>query len=256
MACNQVRSYKRMPPELWDRVIDGLPSLTGRYAADVFQFTLQAQHKKHSDILKLIIRDDESWTLIARRLGLRLALLGDDLHALYNDPTLPAYLALLTGDNTKSIRHDKTKLFKALQPHHRNENNEVVFANSRIILSVDEAVYNPFFVTLDPKRLFGYGDDKKLRSASLYLEDRQYALRTIQEPDIVGVGDGVLSLRDVSDICGVTLTHPREVEMKRRYQQCFQSRNCLLVFPLCPVGYRFNGDNILGWEWGDGNPGV
>jgi hypothetical protein len=242
-----------MPQELWDRVIDRLPSLTGRYAADVFGFKLQERHKKHSDLLRLIIRDDEKWTAIARRLGLELTLVGDALHALYHDPTQPAYLALLTGDKTKTIRHDKTKLFAALQPHSRGKNNEVVFDKSRIVLSIDEAIYNPFFVTLDPKRLFGYGEDGKLRSASLYLEDREYAVRAIREPDIVGVGDRASTLKDVSLICGITLTHPKEVKMKQRYQQCFQRIDCPVAFPLCPDLYVFNGDNILGWEWGDAN---
>jgi ubiquinone/menaquinone biosynthesis C-methylase UbiE len=250
------RSYKRMPQELWEMVIVDLPSLSGSYAAEAFGFRLQERHRKHSNIWKMIFRVDEKWTPIARRQGIKLVLVGDNLHALYNDPMQPAYLALVTGDKTKTIRHDKAKLLVALQPHRLNKNNEIVFHESRIVLNIDDAIHNPFFITSTPKKLFGYCEHGKLRSASLYLQDSEYALRTIRQDDIVGPGERVSTLQDVSLICGITLTHPIEMELRQRYQQCFQYLCCPPAYPLCPKGYKFNGDNILGWQWEDENPSI
>lgn len=245
------RSFTRMSQELWDMVIEGLPSLTGRHAAQVFGFTLPERQQKHSGIWNKILKDDETWTSIAERQGLNPFLVGDDLHVLHNDPEQPAYLALVTGDKTGIIRHDKTKLLASLRAHHWNEKNEIVFQESKIILNIDEALHNPFFITLTPKRLFGCCEHNRLRSASLYWQDNEYALRTIGPNDIVGTGEHASTLRDVSLICGITLSHPKEMTLRRRRQQCFQHPNCPPAYPLCPIGYKFNGDNILGWDWGD-----
>lgn len=242
------RAYKRMPPELWDKVIDGLPSLTGRHAADAFGFGLSQQHLKHSAILKHIFYDHEKWTSIVRRMGLNTILVGDDLHLLYDDPMQPAYLALLTGDRTKTIRHNKSKLMAALRPHSLNKYNEIVFIHSKIILNIEEAIHNPFYVTLTPAKLFAYGKDRQLRSASLYLWDNEYAVRTIELQDIVGSAEKISEIRDVSLICGITLSHPKELKLRRRYQQCFQHMDCPTSFPISPAEYKFNGDNMLGWR--------
>jgi hypothetical protein len=237
-------------------VIGDLPSLSGSNAAEAFGFRLQERHRKHSDIVKKIFLVDEKWTPIARRQGIKLVLVGDNLHALYNDPMQPAYLALVVGDKTKTIRHDIAKLLAALRPHRLNKENEIVFHESRIVLNIDDAIHNPFFITTTPKKLFGYCEQGKLRSASLYLKDSEYALRRIRQDDIVGAGARVSTLQDVSLICGITLTHPKEMERRQRHQQCFQHSDCPPVYPLCPDGYKFNGDNILGWQWEDETPSI
>jgi hypothetical protein len=245
------RSFMKMPQELWRMVIHDLPSLTGRYAAEVFGFELEERHQKHSSVWNKILKDDEEWTSIGTKRGLNPILVGDGLHDLYEDPEQPAYLALLTGDKTGIIRHDKTKLLASLRAHHRNEKREIVFHESNIILNIDEAIYNPFFITLSPKRLFSHHRHNRLRSASLYWQDDEHALRTIGPDDIVGNGERASTLHDVSLICGITLTHPEEMTLRQRRQQCFQHPNCPPAYPLCPIGYKFNGDNILGWEWND-----
>ena len=246
----QERSYTRMSQELWDMVIEHLPSLTGRHAATAFNFKLAERHQRHSDIWSKMIKDEEVWTSIATRQGLNLALVGDDLHSLHYDPMNPAYIALVTGDKHGNIRHDRTKLLMSLRAHHWNENNEIVFDESNITLNVDEALHNPFMVTLSPKKLFSYRHGS-LRSASLYWKDSRYALRTIGPDDIVGIGERTSTLQDISLICGITLTHPEETALRQRHQQCFQHPNCPPASPICPVGYRYNGDNILGWDWDD-----
>lgn len=242
-----------MSQELWDMVVKDLPSLTGRYAAQVFDFRLQDRHEKHSDVWNKIFKDNEKWSLVATRQGLNPVLVGDDLHSLYHnleqhDPKQAAYIALLTGDKCGDIRYDKTELLASLRAHYWNEDNEIVLYESNIILSIDEALRNPLFITLTPEKLFTYRHNE-LCSASLYWKDNEYALRTIRSDDIVGIGDRASTLQDVSLICGITLTHPKEMELRQRHQQCFQHPNCPSAYPLCPIGYKFNGDNILGWEW-------
>jgi hypothetical protein len=240
------RAFERMPQELWKMVIEHVPSLTGKYVAQVFSFKLEERHQKHADIWDRIFREKDTWTPTAIRQGLNPSVIGDGLHTLYNDPKQPAYLCLLTGDKTRNIRHDKMKLLTSLREHHFNEKGEVVFHDSKIILNIDEALYNSFFITSTPKKLFSCRKNR-LRSAFLYYTDSQYELREIGPDDIVGIGQQISTLRDVSSICGITLRHPKG--MWQRHQQCFQHPNCPPTYPVCPIGYGYNGDNILGWEW-------
>jgi hypothetical protein len=180
------RAFERMPQELWKMVIEYLPSLSGRYVAEVFGFKLEERHQKHADVWHSMFREKDTWTLIAIRQGLNPFVVGDGLHTLYNDPKQPAYLCLLTGDKTRNIRHDKMKLLTSLREHHFNENGEVVFHDSKIILNIEEALYNPFFITSTPEKLFSC-QKNRLRSASLYYTDSQYALQEIGPGNIIGI---------------------------------------------------------------------
>ena len=238
------RPPMQMPYELWRMVVDELPSLTGRHAAEAFGFKLKERHKKHSGVWNEIFRCDEEW-------GLNFILIGDDLRDLLNDPKRPACIALLTGDRTGRIRPNKTKFLLSLRPHDLNEKHEIVFHESNIILNVADALYNTFFTTLEPSQLFSCCGDNELRSASLYWQDMEYALRTIGPNDIVGVGGRASTLQSVSYTCGITLTHPKELALKYRHQHCFQHPDCPLAYTLLPTGCNYNGHNILGWELGD-----
>jgi hypothetical protein len=128
-----------------------------------------------------------------------------------------------------------------------------VFQESNITLNINEALYNLFYISLTPEKLFSY-QHTGLRSASLYWKDNQYAVRTIGPDDIVGMGDKACTLQDVSLICGITLTHPKEMMLRQRHQQCFQHPNCPLA--LCQVKGDHSGENIAKYvmeviqEWG------
>jgi hypothetical protein len=161
-----------------------------------------------------------------------------------------AYIALSTGDKMGNIRHEKTKLLASLRAYGWSEKNEIVFQESDITLNINEALYNLFYISLTPEKLFSC-QHTSLRSTSLYWKDNQYAVRTIGPDDIVGMGDKASTLQDVSLICGITLTHPKEMVLRQRHQQFFQHPNCPQAYPLFPIGYKFNGDNILGWERDD-----
>lgn len=240
-------SIPQISQELWDMIVDHLPSLHGRHAAQALQFKLTERHQSHSEIWSKIFKD-HIWTSIATRQGLNPVLLGDDLHSLYRDPMLPAYLVLLTADRTGNIQHDKVKLLASLRPHHWNENSDIVFEESSIILNISGALHNSFIINLYPRKLFSY-QHGQLRAASLYWQDSRYELRTIGSDDVVGIGEQASSLQDISLICGITLTHPQETPLRQRHQQCFQHPDCPAVYPICPPGYQYFGNNILGWDW-------
>jgi hypothetical protein len=139
------------------------------------------------------------------------------------------------------------KLLESLKPHCWNENKEIVFEKSNITLNIDEALYSPFIVTLFPEKLFSYRQGQ-LRSASLYWEDDQYALRAIGPDHIAGIEERKFTLQSVSLICGITLQHPKETVSIQRHQQCFQHPECPSVHPICPSGRRYDGYNIIGWR--------
>lgn len=241
------RYFANMPQELWQAVLQDLPSFTGSKAAEVLDFKLHDRERKHSDIWKHVFRD-EKWCLIVKRQGLNPILVGDDLHKLYDDPQQSAYIALLTGDNTRNIRHEKSKLLASLKPHDLNEKNEIVFRDSRIVLNIEEPLNNPFFVSLSPKKLFA-SQHNEPRSASLYWKDSENLLRAIGPSDIVGLGKGPFVLQDVSVLCCITLTYPKEMSLRRQF--CFQDSDSPAANLLCPSGYCSKG-NILGWKGEDG----
>jgi hypothetical protein len=241
------RPYTRIPQELWRIIVDYLPSLTGRYAAEVFGFQLQDQHQRHSNIWNKIFETKE-WTSTVTELDFNPFLVGDGLHNLYNDPDQPAYIALLTGDKSGKLGHCKESLISSLRPHTRNEKDEIVFHDSKIILNITDALYSTFFTVLTPKRLFSCYDDNKLRTACLYWQDEEYALRTVESNSIVGAGGRASSLDTVSFICGISLPHPKEMGVLHRRQYCFQHPTCPTVHAHLPEGRRYNGRNILGWE--------
>jgi hypothetical protein len=241
------RSFQKMSPELWEMVMEYLPSLTGRHAAEVFNFPLTERHQRHSNIWSKIFKDSETWTSIVTRQCLNLVLIGDDLHSLDRDPMRQAYLALLTGDETRDIRYDKEEFLASLRPHDQNEINEIVFQESNITLNIDDVLWVPEIILSTPEKLFSHRHTG-LRSASLYWRDNQYTVRTIGPDDIVGIGERASTLQDVSLICGVILTPPKEMVLRQRHQQFFEHPNCQGI-PLFPISCRSDIYKILGWEF-------
>lgn len=244
------RAYKRMPLELWYMILSEVPSMTGRHAATAFCFPLGERHKKHSGIWDRILKDEE-WTSYAQSQGLNPCLVGVNLYNLFKDPTSPARIELSTGDMTGSIRHHRAKLISSLRPHDMNEQHEIIFRESRIVLGISDALYNTFFTTLPPETLFFDDGDGQLHCACIYWKDKDYSLRKIDAQDIVGIGGRVATLKDVSLICGITFRYPREVTPQGTYQQRFLHEDCPPAYPLCATGQRYERHNILGWRWGD-----
>ena len=115
-------------------------------------------------------------------------------------------------------------------------------------MNVVDALYNTFFTTLDPKRLFGW-EEGKLRSACLYWKDKEYALRCIGAGDIVGIGGQAANLRNVSYICGITFTLPEEIRTGLTYQKCFVHPKCPAAYPHYPSVGVYRRNKTLGWEW-------
>jgi hypothetical protein len=245
-------------------IVQHLPSLTGSYAATVFNFGLEEHHWQHSSIWN-IIWEHNRWPSLAEGMGLQPLLIGN-LPTLrdYLGPTTsntnasaiylgqPLKLALLAGDKTGQIRFHREELLSSLRPHHLNERQEVVFHNSNIILNIDDAVHCAYYATLSPDTLFTYSDSGLLQSGSLYWRDSEYAVRVIGIEDVVGIGGPASISQDISLVCGITLTHPKEMKLADRRQYLFQHPSCPEISPLLPIVYNKDGGWILGWEFTGG----
>jgi len=225
-----------------------MPSLTGKFAAEAFKFTLEPRYKRHSSIWDLILKPDEVWTPLAVEMGLLPFLVGCDLHKIKDQATEPAFIVLLTGDKTGNIRQHRDKLLSSLRPHELRNGQEIVFKNSNIVMNVVDALYSTFFTTLDPKKLFSY-EEGKLQSACLYWKDKEYALHVIETGDIVGIGWQAPTLESVSHICGITFRVPNKVLLC--YQKCFVHPKCPPAYPIYPSGGIYDRNNTLGWQWGE-----
>jgi hypothetical protein len=230
-------------------VVEHLPSLTGRHAAEIFHFPLNERHQRHSGILSEIFQTNQ-WAEIATGLGHTPFVFGDDLHGIFEDLTQPAYIALLTGDKSGKLLPYRDVFLSSLKPHSRNDKNEISFRKSRIILNVSAVLDSTFLTMLAPARLFSYSNDYQLRSGCLYWQDEEYALHTVTSIDVVGNGGRASTLESVSSICGVYMPYPKERSLSNRQQFCFQHPKCPMVYTLLPPGSNYNGRNILGWMLG------
>jgi hypothetical protein len=239
----------KIPQELWDIVMEYLPSLTGRYAAQVFNFTLTKGRRLHSEIWSKIIKEEASWHDIAIKYRLNLTLVGDNLHSLVENPEAPASLALVKGNKRECTDLFRKELFRSFKPYNVKD-NEIVFKESNITLNIDGVLNESGNILCTPEKLFSY-QHTNWRSASLYWRDNEHALRTIGPDDIVGIRTRGSALQDISHICGITLTHPKKMALKRRQQYIFEHRECSECRNLLDIsapGHQHNGDNHLGFE--------
>lgn len=231
-------------------VLKDVPSLTGKHAADALGFTLEPRHQRHSSIWDLILKPDEDWTSFVEDMGLLPFLAGHDLRKIKPGVTEPAFIVLLTGDETGNVRHHRDRLLSSLQPHHLRNRQEVVFKNSNIVMNVVDALYSTFFTTLDPSKLFSY-EEGELRSACLYWKDEEYALHHIGNGDIVGIGGPAPTIESVSYICGIMFKLPGKFSQGLYYQKCFVHEKCPAAYPIYPNGGIYDRNNTVGWQWGE-----
>lgn len=197
---------------------------------------------------------NHTWTSIASSLGLNLAVVGQNLRAVYNGnhgmDTPPAHIVLVTGDKSGDIRFHRKTFFDSLRPHTFYEStNEVFFKDLNIMLNIHDALKSPEMIFIDPEKLISY-EKNGLYSAYLFWHDSKYALRTVGPGDIVGIGGKASVLRDVSIICGLALAPPESFGLHETQQVfCIKGLSGRSVGPLSRTGYVYNGDNCLGWKW-------
>jgi hypothetical protein len=181
-------------------------------------------------------------------------LVGQNLHNLYDcedtGNAKPAYIVLVTRDNSGDILFHKQILLDSLKPHiFNNKTNKVVFKNLNITLNIDDAIRCPESISLEPKRLFSYRY-KHLRSACLYWQDSRYALYDIGAKDIIGIGRNAHTLKSVFLVCGLTLPHSKNslIPYQQQLQQCFLDPKCP---PIRPIGHYDDRGRciLLGWKW-------
>ena len=224
-----------------------LPLLTGKHTAEIFGFQVEERLQRHSGILNLIFETSKRATVVTN-MGFAPFLFGDDLHQLFDNPKQVAYTALLTGDKSGKLLPYRDLLLTSLKSHTRNGKNEIFSRDSQIIVNVSAVLESTFLTTLAPAPLFSYDDNNQLRSACLYWQDEEYALRIVSFIDVVGNGGRASTLESISSICGVSMPYPKELGLSHRQQFCFKHPNCPMVYTLLPAGSHYNGRNILGWR--------
>jgi hypothetical protein len=150
----------------------------------------------------------------------------------------------------------RDELLSSLRLHDLDERYEAVFRDSNIVLNIDDALHSAYYTSLSPETLFTYNDAGRLTAGSLYWQDDMYAVREIgaKGDDVVGIGGPASTALDISFICGITLTHPKEVELVDRRQYLFQHPSCPAVSPLLPVLYTREGGWVLGWDFTGNEP--
>lgn len=258
MSLDRGRAIK-LPHELWDIVTKHLGVLSTDAAANVFKIPRSSAQQQHAKVWKAIFKD-ENWTSKARAQGLNPALVGHDLHNLYDCADIqsakPTYIALVTGDMSGDLRHYKETLLTSLRPHTfiNESTKEIAFAGTEITLNISDAIDNPEIVPIQPTKLFSRSG--KLRSACLYWGDNKlvkirkdnklvkigkndYKLVTIRRKDIVGIGRKATTLENVSLVCGLTL----RMHDANNQPQAFKDPEC--KEPISPI---FQKRKLVGWK--------
>jgi hypothetical protein len=200
------QKYQKIPQELWDKITPHLPSLTTRHAAKVLSFGLWPSQESHSGVWDAII-EDPSWIHKAiADFQVNPILIGQNLHNCVNSSNKSAYLTLIVRDNSGELRSRKEDFLKSLRGRPKlNTRNEVYFPSSKITLNVADLIRSFEVIPADTKRLFSHRY-KSLQSAYLLWNDPEHKVRTIDSEDIVGIGGRAFTLRNVSFICGLSVT--------------------------------------------------
>ncbi len=152
-----------------------------------------------------MIFKNSNWLEKAEQSGLKPALFGCNLTALYNGERKGlANVALVISDWSGDARFFEQDLFQSMHKHTYNEKTYEVRFDSGIILNIYDAVKcREGIMVASPRKLFEQGDNC-IFSTLLYYGERK--LRDV-EPRYIGGMDGVgpKRLSKVKDICSVKL---------------------------------------------------
>jgi hypothetical protein len=160
------------------------------------------------------------------------------------------YIALVIGDKSRGIRFYSKVFLDSLRPHtFCRAANEVVFKDSNITLNIHDALEAPKIIHMEPEKLFSY-QENRLCSAYIFLNDSQYALRTLGSESIVGIGGKALTPKHISIICGLVLKSYEASELQKIQQVfCVKGLRGKHVRQIGQTGHIYNGDRCLGWKW-------
>jgi hypothetical protein len=162
---------------------------------------LDPERDKCSQVWAMIFKTGK-WLEKAVETGLRPALFGHKLTALYNGEKKPANLALVVSDQSRDSRSFSHYLFESLQDHTYDEKGFQVRLKSGITLNIYDVIKcDEGIMIAEPQRLF-QRCRKGIYSTALYYGER--TLRDIQPQYIGGInGVGPTKISEIRDICSI-----------------------------------------------------
>lgn len=244
-----------MPQEIWNNISGRLSTFLALPAADIFDFGLESNHRKHAAAWRTIFKD-ETWASHVLNKGLNPFLIGSDLSRLYNEQKPVAtsqrslFLTLHVCDTSSDNHYDTegTELFfSSLQPHtYEKATAEVSFSNG-VVMNIKDILTDGEFVVLNPRRLFSFRR-RRLRTSSMHWDDSQCRLRSIVGKDVVGLGGESTNLDSISMICGIDIVRPDGCKHQVIFKEAADMENVIPISTGRPSLNWLNPPRRNGWN--------
>lgn len=175
-----------LPQEIWDNIVQDLPSFTVKNAADVFHFELRKQ-VKHSEVWRLVFHD-KAWVVAAQKAGLNPILIGSDLEALYNRGSYKsAYICICIGGYNQTFTYsDKNKalFYQCLQPHTQIQSSlETGSSEKGFTLNIDAAMFGTE-IDVNPAKVISERSHNVFRTYAMFWDDKAYDIRELNTTSI------------------------------------------------------------------------
>jgi hypothetical protein len=126
---------------------------------------------------------------VESELELNPVLIGAELGALHSTKSStdinnsePAYVTLLSGDNTGDVVYTRDLFMNSLKPHKYIEGATEITFHSGIILNVADVLFSPEIVPANTQKLMF--DRGTLRSTYSFWKSADFALRVLEPPFI------------------------------------------------------------------------
>ena len=125
--------------EICDKISKQLPPWSALTSSKLFKLqvsSLDPSRQKHTDIWRLLFRNNKWMRIITEELKLDLVLIGPGLKTLFNKPdsTLASTLVLCTTKGSKEWNLLYSEFLKSLQPYKINANGSITLSQSCLTL--------------------------------------------------------------------------------------------------------------------------
>lgn len=244
-------NLKQIPREIFDLIVEGLSPNSTKSMADALLFS-----EPQENILWRAIFKNDGWINKALQLGACPALIGPTLHMIGmhdNKGSQRHHILLSINDWSGDLQYDKHLLFDSLRAgHHYDETNlrvtlpEITFTSPdnrkmkipEIILYVSDVIRSDEIIHLSKraiKRLF-----EKSMVRTQYSFSSQKKVRSLESPNIYGIGGNISKRGGLIPICGMN-----PVCNGKTWQTTLKAPKCPRVRPVLSAGQK---GHIIGWE--------
>lgn len=170
--------------EIWDVIVQDLPSFTAKSAAKVFHFNLgNRKQASHGGVWKLVFRN-QAWADKALNAGLNPKLISSGLKALYDQRFYkPAYICICPNGWSPSFlasQENRSLFFQCLQPHTGEQSSSEVIVKNGITLNFS-ALFNEDAATVyvKPTKVLSERSGIVLHTYVMFWDDKAYNLREL-----------------------------------------------------------------------------